>query len=222
MDRKSLGSAPVEFYWRIDQWFPELGSEKLAKLKLLHGEFLKTSKVLNLVSSKTLPMADAIHFADSIMSARVIYSSAKISELYDIGVGNGFPSLIFSILYPEINLKVLETDERKADYIARAAYILELKNLEIIKKGLNSLPEKSVNFAVSRGYAPISKAILASRKCFVKGGSYYHMKGEEWAREVADIPSQLCTFWFPHLLGEYKLPVGAIKFAVVATKKVSE
>lgn len=222
MDRKSLGAAPTEFFWRIDQWFPELGADKLGKLKLIHEQFLKANKVLNLVSSKTLPMADAIHFADSVIASRVIYASAKITELYDIGVGNGFPGLVFSALYPEIPIKMIELDERKSEFLSRTAHSLDLKNIEVIKKSLASLPDKSVQFAVSRGYAPIPKAVLATRKCFIKGGSYFHMKGEEWAREVADIPSQLCSHWLPHLVGEYKLPIGAMKFAVVATKKIAD
>jgi 16S rRNA (guanine527-N7)-methyltransferase len=222
LDRKNLGAGPIEFYWRLDQWFPELGAEKLGKLKIVYDEFLKANKALNLVSVKTLTMSDAIHFSDSVIASRLIYNSGKFSEIHDFSGGNGFPSTVFAVLFPDVLVKVVEPDERKCDYMRHISIVCKLKNIEVVKSSMATLPDKSVKYAMSRGFAPISKAILGARKCFQKEGVYFHIKGEEWAREVADIPSQLCSFWLPHLLGEYKLPVGAVKFAVVATKKIAD
>jgi 16S rRNA (guanine527-N7)-methyltransferase len=92
----------------------------------------------------------------------------------------------------------------------------------VLVRAVESLPERSIEFGMSRGFAGLSKAILMTRKPFKNGGSYYHLKSEEWATEVAAIPSQLCSFWTPSLVGEYKLPIGNIKFAVVRTEKIAD
>jgi 16S rRNA (guanine527-N7)-methyltransferase len=99
--------------------------------------------------------------------------------------------------------------------------VLGLKNVKIENLHVEKLPENSVQWAICRGFGNISKAILMARRVVAKGGSLYHMKGEEWGIEVGEIPTQLCSIWSPSLVGEYKLPVGAIKFGVVRTEKIA-
>ncbi len=52
-----------------------------------------------------------------------------------------------------------------------------------------------------------------------KGGgkrwNSFSYKGEEWGIELGEIPTQLCSVWSPSLVSDYKLPVGAMKFAVI-------
>ena len=63
--------------------------------------------------------------------------------------------------------------------------------------------------------------VEAYGKCVKKGGAVYHLKSEEWALEVSQIPSQLCSVWQPILEGEYKLPIGDIKMFIVKTAKLA-
>lgn len=204
----------------MDQWFPDLSEETRVALKKYHTELLKFNKTLNLIGVKTIPMADAIHFADSILAARVIEKDLKFDEIYDFGSGNGFPGIIMAILMPTKKFHLVDPDSRKAEFLKTIISELHLKNVDVLVRSLENLPDSSVQCAVSRGLAPISKAILMARKVVPVGGVYYHLKGEEWATEIADIPTQLCSFWQPGLLGDYKLPVGEIRFAVVKTEKV--
>jgi 16S rRNA (guanine527-N7)-methyltransferase len=213
------GSDAITIYWRIEQWFPDLSSEIKAKLKKFHEELVRSNKSLNLIGIKTLPMADAIHFADSISAARLIEKDLKSDEIYDLGAGNGFPGLIMGLLMPKVKIHLVEIDVKKAEFLKQMIGILELKNVDVLIRAIESLPANSVKCAASRDLAPISKALLMTRKIFTVGGVYYHFKGEEWATEIAGIPTQLCSFWQPSLLGEYKLPVGEVKFAVVKTEK---
>jgi 16S rRNA (guanine527-N7)-methyltransferase len=46
------------------------------------------------------------------------------------------------------------------------------------------------------------------------------MKSEEWALEVSQIPTQLCSIWQPALESENKLQIGDIKMFVVKTTKL--
>lgn len=194
----------------------------MEQLKQLHEELLRFNKTVNLISIKTMPVADAVHFADSVLAAQMIDAASKPQEIYDFGSGNGFPGLIYAILFPHTQVKLVEIDQRKAEYLKHCAATLKLKNVAVLVRNVEMLDEKSIQFAMSRGFASIPKAILMARRSFKKDGVFYHLKSEEWATEVADIPSQLCSFWLPGLLGEYKLPVGAVKFAVVSTQKIAD
>lgn len=209
-------------HFRLKNWFSDLSSSTLDSL---HNYFLllsKFNKTLNLISPKTLPFADAIHFADSILAVKeIIKSNPNINEIYDFGSGNGFPGVVFSILNPTIKVFLVDSDERKCEFLKTVKSELNLSNLTVLNQTIESIPEESVNFGICRGLASISKAILATRKIFKTGGVFYHMKGEGWASEIAEIPTQLCSFWTPALVSEYRLPIGEIKFAVVKTEKVA-
>lgn len=216
------GAEAVGSAWRIPEWFPDLTADQMGKLKKYHDELLRFNRSLNLIGVKTIPIADAIHFADSILSSRIISKSGKIDELYDFGSGNGFPGLVYAILFPQTKVKLVDSDARKCEFLKHTAAFVGLTNVEVLSRQVESLPEKSVQFAVSRGFATIPKSILVARKLVKTGGAYFHLKSEEWAKEIADIPTQLCSFWLPSALGEYKLPIGEIKFAVVKTEKIKD
>lgn len=208
--------------YRISDWFPDLDPAKLSSLKVFFDQLLKFNKVLNLVSPKTLPVTDLLHFADSIMAARVIKSSIANPALpiYDIGSGNGFPGIVFAILFPEIKVVLVDSDSKKCDFLKHLVGLLHLANIQVICALAESLPENSIHYAMSRGFATIPKAILTLRKQVVRGGVYFHLKTDEWGMEVTQIPPQLCSIWSASLVSNYKLPMGSIQFSIVKTDKL--
>jgi 16S rRNA (guanine527-N7)-methyltransferase len=216
------GADAVGAAWRIPEWFPDIPADQLAKLKKYHDELLRFNRSLNLIGVKTIPMADAIHFADSIIACRAIAKSATIAEIHDFGSGNGFPGLVYAILFPATKVKLVEADPKKSEFLKHTATAAALTNVEVLTRSVENLSEGSVSFAMSRGFGPIAKSILNTRKIFKNGGAFYHLKSEEWAKEIADIPTQLCSYWQPSALGEYKLPIGEVRFAVVKTIKIKD
>lgn len=208
--------------FRLKEWYPDISDAALAKLKKYQEEVIRQNKELNLISAKTVPISDALHFGDSYCASRIIMTAnPSIDLIYDLGSGNGFPGLVFAILYPKVQIKMVESDAKRCQFIKSMIDTLKVTNAAVIAGTIESLPENSIKYAMNRGLANISKSILITRKQVVKGGVFYHLKGEEWGMEVADIPTQLCSIWAPGLVGEYKLPIGGPKFSVVKTDKIS-
>lgn len=226
MDYFNKKKAPEEVKpkenWRLKEWFSDLKDEELNKLKLFNSEVIKYNSTLNLISEKTIPFSDAIHFSDCILASREIVKEGSLTSVSDIGLGNGFPSVILSILYPQIKITVFDKDPRKVEYINHISKLLDQKNLEGKLGGIDTISAGALDFVIMRAPTAISKAILALRKQVKKGGALYMLKSEEWATEVANIPSQLCSFWLPSLVAEYRLPIGEVKFAVVKLKKIAD
>lgn len=214
-------AAPI-IYWRIDEWFPDLSPEVRTRLKTYHEELLKFNRTVNLISSKTIFVADALHFADAILASQTIQRAhPKIDKIFDLGSGSGFPGLVFGILYPQVQIVLVEVDQKKCEFLRHMIGLLKTSNVSVENKSIESFPDGSMNYVMARGLASISKAILLARKVVPKGGIFFHLKSEEWGMEVSDIPTQLCSVWAPSLVGEYKLPVGAVKFSVIKTDKIS-
>jgi 16S rRNA (guanine527-N7)-methyltransferase len=209
-------------HWRIDSWFPDLNPEVLKQFKTYNDELIKFNKTLSLVSPKTIPMADALHFADSILASRVIAKgNSKIKEIYDISTGTGFPGLVFAILNPQIKVHVIEGDQRKCEFMKHIVTMAKIPNANILNMKVDDFKEGTIQYVMTRGFSSISKVILLLRKAVPKGGTVYHLKGEQWAMEVSEIPIQLCSLWTPGLVGEYRLPIGEVKFSVIKTDKLA-
>lgn len=207
--------------WRLKAWYPNLSEDVQLKLKKYFLELLKFNKTINLISPKTVLNADAIHYADSIESCRSVYEFVnKNNILYDLGSGNGFPGLIYSILYPEQKIILLDSDERKCEFLKHIVNQLELKNTNVENIKIESFPPDSIDQAICRGFAPLPKGLLMLRKIVKKGGVVFHMKSEEWAIEVSQIPIQICSIWQPGLISNYVLPLTGIKMVVVKTDKI--
>lgn len=210
------------FQWRIDQWFPDFDKVTLAKLRKLHTELMKMNKTADLISAKTAVVADALHFADSILASRIIMRSyPKISSITDFGSGAGFPGLILAIIYPNIQVTLTDGDQKKCEFLNHMVQALGLTNAKVIFTSIDKMPDNSIEYAICRGFLSITKTLLLSRKIVKKGGQVFHLKGEEWGVEVSEMPSQICSVWSPKLVGEYRLPVGEIRFSVVGTEKIN-
>lgn len=208
--------------WRLKAWFPDINFVMHEQLKKYFTELLRFNKTINLISSKSEFYSDAIHFADSILASRAVSKNINKNEpLYDLGSGNGFPGLVYAILYPDQSVILLDSDERKCEFLKHIINTIGLKNANVSNIKVEQLGVDSIDQAICRGFSPLPKALLTLRKIVKLRGTIYHLKSEEWATEVSQIPIQLCSIWQPQLLADYILPVGdKIKMYIVKTDKV--
>jgi 16S rRNA (guanine527-N7)-methyltransferase len=208
---------------RMRQWFADLDPDTHKKLSRYFSELVRFNKAINLVSPNTLKTAASVHFADSLLAGRIVLKSLHPNHpLYDIGSGNGFPGLVLAIVKPDLKIILVERDSRKAEFLKAVGSNLKLQNLEVKNSDVEDLEHGSLVNVVSRGFAPMHKALLMTRKQVAKGGRYFHMKSDGWATETAAVPSQLFSYWSPSLLGQYRLPETSNDMAVVLTEKIAD
>lgn len=210
-----------QYNWRIKDWFPEISSDTH---KLLHDYFnfiLQNNKSANIVASKTLVNADLVHFADSICASKVVREKLnKNIDLFDIGSGAGFPGMVYACLYPDQKVNLVESDERKSRFLASAAQHLNLKNVAVFGRKIETFPPDTITQAITRDFMPMPRLLLTLRKIVNKGGVVFHLKSDEWSLEVSEIPSQLCSSWLPGLESKYQLPLSDARLYVVRTDKI--
>jgi 16S rRNA (guanine527-N7)-methyltransferase len=188
-------------------------------LEGFHQELLKFNKTINLISARSAPEADLLHFADSIMGSRLVGSDCTSKEIYDFGSGNGFPGIVMAILYPSIRFILMESDRRKSEFLKHSSSILGLSNVAVRPARIESIVDNTVEAAICRGFANLQKTLLISRRLMKLGGKIYSFKGPEWSYEIAMLPEQICSTWNTHLLGEYELPGGGYDHCVVVSTK---
>ncbi len=207
---------------RFQKILPDLEYNALSRIISYYDELLRFNKAVNLISPSTIGNAESVHFADSVFASQIIVKHLVPSQpLYDVGSGNGFPGLIFAILFPTLPVVLVDRDRRKTEFLKHVTAILGLKNVNIEAVSVENLRDQSVSNMVSRGFAPLHRALLVCRKQVLQGGKYFHLKGDAWANEIAQVPSQLFSLWSPSLLGQYTIPGLSAQFAVVVTDKIA-
>lgn len=205
--------------WRLKTWFPDLTDTQENKLRGFQQELIRFNGRMNLISPRSERESDSVHFADSIIGGRLVLKNSGAEEVYDLGSGNGLPGLVMAILDSQRKFVLIDKDARKVEFIRHVSSQLGLKNVSAQQKRVEELAPGSISVAVSRAMAPISKALLMTRKSFDSGGAFFFFKGENWVKEIADIPTQLCGHWSPNLVDEYSLPDRASKLAIIMASK---
>lgn len=208
---------------RYQKWFPELSLDVLDRLATYTQELLKFNKTVNLISATTIKTAESVHFGDCIIAARLIEKNLTPgAPLYDFGSGNGLPGLVFAIMFPKLKVVLVDRDQRKLEFCKHVVATTKLTNVSIHVGAVEDLPDGSVLNAVGRGFAPLSRALINARKVVGKGGKFFHMKGDGWANELAQVPSQLFTHWSPSLIGQYRAPESTVELSVVLATKLGD
>jgi 16S rRNA (guanine527-N7)-methyltransferase len=219
LNNDNVKDAPQGRYWRLPEWFQLLSKQVAERLRIYHIELMLFNGRINLISPTTERHADQVHFADCILGLELIFKNEVSKTIHDIGSGNGFPGLVGGVLYPEKEFVLVEKDGRKAEFLKHMISRLDLTNVKVIAGRLEDQPEGAIETAISRGFAPLPKALLQTHRHFKKGGNYYHFKSESWVAEVAKVPPQLMGIWTTNKVGDYSIPDNGPQLSIVLTKK---
>jgi len=98
-----------------DHYDINVSRESLERLEHYQKLLFKWQKAINLVSPKTLQESGERHFADSAQLSRYICEDVK--SVMDWGSGAGFPGAVLAIMRPEISFTLVESDQRKCQFI---------------------------------------------------------------------------------------------------------
>ena len=221
-------------YEKMIKDFEEYGitltDEQLQKFDTYYSMLVEWNKVMNLTGITEFDEVCKLHFTDSISSAGYFDFSKELSVI-DIGTGAGFPGIPLKIVFPQLNITLLDSLNKRLNFLNAVIEELGLNEVGSIKtlhgraedycqKKEGSLRE-SFDVAVSRAVANMA---TLSEYClpYVKtGGSFLAYKSEKAGEELADAKGAI------HLLGgkleavnEFLLPGTDVSRTVCVVKKV--
>lgn len=119
------------------------------------------------------------HFLDSIMISKYIDLNS-INNMIDIGTGAGFPGVVLKIFYPNINVTLLDSNNKKTKFLEELINKLDLKNVKVINMRAEDYLKNHYNeydLCTSRSVAFIDIIVSLSLPFIKKTGSLVLMKG---------------------------------------------
>lgn len=164
--------------------------EKQKKNFLQYYELLiEWNSFMNLTAITDFQEVCIKHFADSISLCNAIDCTEPM-KVIDVGTGAGFPGIPLKIVYPDMELVLLDSLGKRVKFLNEVITLLDLKGIEAIHGRAedyakpNSLRE-SFDLCVSRAVAKLS---VLSEYClpYVKiGGRFISYKSEKVVEESA-------------------------------------
>lgn len=109
-----------------------LSPGQLQKVKRYLDLLLKWNAKINLTAIRSAEGIVTRHFGESFFAARELSKAApEATSAVDVGSGAGFPGLPIKLWLPEINLTLVESNQKKAAFLREAIRALELDHVEV-------------------------------------------------------------------------------------------
>lgn len=136
-------------------------------------------------------------FLDSL-SCVVATGDLSNQTVVDVGSGAGFPGLPLKILFPQVELTLLESVAKKARFLEEACQLLALPSVNIVVAraewmGQNTNYRESFDWAVARAVAPLNVLVEYLFPLCKVGGHILAQKGRNAKAEVEGALSAINT-----------------------------
>lgn len=166
-------------------------SEKQMEQFLQYYELLvEKNKVMNLTAITEFDEVVEKHFLDSVSLTQQLDLHQPLKVL-DLGTGAGFPGIPLKIVFPELEITLMDSLNKRVLFLQDVISSLQLENIEAVhgraeEAARNKKYRESFDLCVSRAVANIS---TLSEYClpFVKiGGSFISYKSSTIEDELED------------------------------------
>lgn len=128
------------------------------------------------------------HFGESFFGARGVPISD--GRLADVGTGAGFPGLAIKLLVPQLEITLIESNNRKAAFLGEVVRRLKLSAVRIEARRFEELsgPAGQFDYICSRALGNVEKLLKWSAKALVGNGKLMLWLGQKDAQEISSHP----------------------------------
>lgn len=157
----------------------EVTDEKIVQLEKYYELLIEYNKVMNLTGIVDKEEVYLKHFYDSLTIAKIIDFN-KENNLCDLGSGAGFPGIVLKIFYPELNIVLIDSLNKRINFLNKIIEELDLKNIVAIHTRIEDYAKNNkekFDIVTARAVAPLN-ILLELGINLVKVGKYFiAMKG---------------------------------------------
>lgn len=168
-----------------------ISENQLYQFNKYYEMLIEKNKVMNLTAITDKDEVIAKHFADSI--AIIPYLEKQVMEnsfkVIDIGTGAGFPGIPLKIMLPDMNITLLDSLNKRINFIGEVVEELDLSNVNLIHGRAedyandNNYREK-YDLCVSRAVANLSTLSEYCIPFVKKGGMFISYKAGDSEEEI--------------------------------------
>ena len=177
---------------KFDRQLKEIGIEltelKKGQFQQYYDLLIEWNKVMNLTGITEYEEVNEKHFLDSLALVKA-FDPEKATRLIDVGTGAGFPGIPLKIVFPELEVVLLDSLNKRVKFLQEVVDALGLEQVEVLHGRAEEYAKKAeyreqYDCCVSRAVANLASL---SEYClpFVKvGGAFVPYKSGKIQEEI--------------------------------------
>ncbi len=165
-----------------------LGASQVTTMERYERELLDWNTRFNLTAVRDSNGVQVKHFLDSL-TCFLALRDTPIDRVIDVGTGAGFPGLPLKIAYPAMQLTLVESVGKKADFCRHVVKTLGLERVEVVQERAETLGQmpayrEQYDWALARAVAAMPVLVEFLLPLVRVGGRILAMKGESGPAET--------------------------------------
>jgi 16S rRNA (guanine527-N7)-methyltransferase len=198
-----------------------LSENQVAGFDLYRRELLKWNQKINLTAIRSEKGIILKHFLDSLSAFPYL---SKTASLLDVGSGAGFPGIPLKIVYPSLEITLIDSVRKKIDFQRHIIRMLGLKGTEAIHGRIQDkeiLQRMSGRFdaVISRAFSDLQTLLTLAFPFLKKRGVLLAMKGELDEEEVRLLSKREQTRYRLQGTASFVLPKSSFKRSILLFEK---
>lgn len=153
----------------------------LAYLALL----AKWNKAYNLTAVRDPMEMVTRHLLDSL----ALVPHLPPGRIIDVGTGGGLPGIPLSLVFPERDFTLLDSNGKKTRFLVQARGELGLDNVTVVHQRVEQFqPDQLFDCVITRAFASVADILTGSRHLLTSDGQMMAMKGAVPEEELVNLP----------------------------------
>ena len=136
----------------------------------------------NLTAIKDAKEQVSKHLLDSLAVAAFI----EDTELLDVGTGAGLPGIPLALLFPNLNVLLLDSNSKKTRFLTEVKAQLKLNNVQVLHARVEAFRDRRFEQVICRAFSPLTELLPKVAHLIEQRGRLLAMLGQSPERVEPD------------------------------------
>lgn len=163
-----------EFIKETEKLNIKITEKMLEQLNEYYNLLIEENKIQNLTRIEEKKEVYLKHFYDSLTISKAEDLNQDL-KIIDVGTGAGFPGLVLKIVYPHLDITLLDALDKRIKFLNKVIKTLDLKNIKTVHSRIEDYNEK-FDVVTSRAVAKTNILLELSYKLCKEKGYFILLK----------------------------------------------
>ncbi|MEY8458049.1 16S rRNA (guanine(527)-N(7))-methyltransferase RsmG [Lactococcus ileimucosae] len=216
---------PEEFYTQLEAFDIFLSEQQKEQFERYFELLVEWNEKINLTAITEKKEVFLKHFYDSV--APILYRLIQNEPLkiLDIGAGAGFPSLPMKIIFPELQVTIIDSLNKRINFLSLLTNELDLEHITLLHGraedfGQNPDYRGQFDIVTARAVARLNVLSELTLPFLMKNGRLLSLKAAKFDEELNDAKNAIAVLGSKFIEQiDYQLPNGDERHIAIIEKK---